>query len=98
MNRLPIEDLNHILLQINEDLLKLKGSNIYITGGTGFIGKWIVESLIYANEKQNLGLNLTILTRDPVSFISKYAHIASNKSVNRRRSFAQFPTTGRHAR
>lgn len=42
-----------------------RGKRIFLTGGTGFFGPWLVESFIYANEQLDLGAELVVLTRDP---------------------------------
>jgi Nucleoside-diphosphate-sugar epimerases len=76
MNQLSIEDLNHILKHTLKDLRKLKKSNILITGGTGFIGKWLVGSLIYMNENEKLNLQITILTRNSCIFKEQFPQIA----------------------
>lgn len=55
----------------------LRGARIFITGGTGFIGTWMLELLIRANKDLNLGIQATILTRDPNSFRHKAPHLAS---------------------
>lgn len=43
---------------------KLKNSNILITGGTGFIGKWLTEMLIYLNENFNFNTTIYLLSRN----------------------------------
>lgn len=42
----------------------LDKKSIFITGGTGFIGKWLVKSLLYLDSLYKLGLCITLLTRD----------------------------------
>jgi dTDP-glucose 4,6-dehydratase len=61
--QLPLDDLSHILQQVKIPLNKLKNARIFITGGTGFIGTWLVESLLFANTQLQLNLHLTVLTR-----------------------------------
>ena len=67
-------DLDHIVLNAEQDFLALKGANIFITGGTGYIGKWLLESFFYANTTLNLKSRVTLLTRDPSYFISSFPH------------------------
>jgi dTDP-glucose 4,6-dehydratase len=57
-------DLDEILETSRDDLMALRGGRVFITGGTGFFGKWIVESLMHARERLLDGkLELTVLTR-----------------------------------
>jgi dTDP-glucose 4,6-dehydratase len=44
------------------------GQSIFIAGGTGFIGKWLLATLIDANEKLSLDCRITVLSRDPGAF------------------------------
>ena len=46
----------------------LTGQTIFIAGGTGFIGKWLLATLLDANEKLGLDCRITVLSRDPESF------------------------------
>lgn len=71
------DDLEEIVQLSKDNFLKLKNSEIFITGGTGFIGCWLLESLLYANEKLDLNLRVTILTRNFKSFQKKAPHLAN---------------------
>ena len=72
MKRLPIEDLDHIYQNTQDIWGSFRGKSIFMTGGTGFFGKWLLESFIYSNEKLNLNARLTTLTRDPESFLQEF--------------------------
>jgi nucleoside-diphosphate-sugar epimerase len=72
MKRIPIEDLDHIYQNTQDIWESFRGKSIFLTGGTGFFGKWLLESFIYANEKLGLNARLTTLTRDPESFIQQF--------------------------
>lgn len=70
------KDLEFILNATEEVFLSLKGARIFLTGGTGFIGCWLLESLRYANMRLNLDLEVTVLTRDITAFQLKAPHLA----------------------
>lgn len=59
----------------------LGGARIFVTGGTGFIGKWLVASAIDADRRHRLGLSLTLLTRHPEIFIKEAPFLAQNPGV-----------------
>lgn len=69
-------DLADVLAQTSEIWPALRDARIFITGGTGFIGCWLLESLRYADQKLSLGVKVTILTRDPSAFAAKAPHLA----------------------
>lgn len=69
---LPAADLAHILRLASPDLEALRGKNLFITGGTGFFGKWLLGGLHHANEELDLGVKITVLSRDPSKFLSRY--------------------------
>ena len=54
---------------------KLKNSNILITGGTGFVGKWLTEMLIYLNENFNFNTTVYLLARN-IPKDSNYSRIS----------------------
>jgi len=72
MKRLPVEDLEHIYQNTKDIWGSFRGKSIFLTGGTGFFGKWLLESFIYANEKSALNAKITTLTRNPEEFLIQY--------------------------
>lgn len=75
------EDLDHILGHTGDIWDDLRGGRIFITGGTGFIGCWLLESFIWANERLGLNAKAVVLTRDYKAFYEKAPHLATNPAV-----------------
>ncbi|HWX56735.1 MAG TPA: NAD-dependent epimerase/dehydratase family protein [Verrucomicrobiae bacterium] len=79
---LPKDDLAHVLQHAREDLEQLRGARLFVTGGTGFFGKWLVETFLHANRELRLGAAMTVLTRDAVRFEADCPHLASDPSLS----------------
>jgi len=80
-NRLE-EDLNAILEQGASLWPDLKGARFFVTGGTGFIGTWLLESLVWLNDHLNLDMHAVVLTRNADNFASKVPHIAAHHGIS----------------
>jgi len=78
---LPVSDLSAILGEAEADLHVLRGSRIFLTGGTGFFGKWFVGALAHADAELELGLQLTILSRNPAPFWAIYPEAKTNPAL-----------------
>ena len=76
------EDLNAILEQGEPLWPSLKGARIFITGGTGFIGVWVLESIVWLNEHLGLEMQAVVLTRDAAAFAKKAPHIVSHTGIS----------------
>ena len=81
MARLPAADLEHVLEHVGDDWQTLAGARLFITGGTGFVGRWLLESLLWASGRRNLGVSATVLTRDPDRFRAESPHLAGHRDV-----------------
>jgi len=82
MPSVPEADLEHILAHTPGLWEPLRGQNIFVTGGTGFFGRWLLESFAFVNERLSLGAGMTVLTRDPVAFAAKAPGLASNPAIH----------------
>jgi dTDP-glucose 4,6-dehydratase len=75
-------DLDHVVNATSGLWNELGGKRLYITGGTGFFGRWLLESFIAANDRLCLDARVTVLSRDPDAFEGKMPHVAGHKSVS----------------
>jgi nucleoside-diphosphate-sugar epimerase len=61
---------------------ELRGAHLLITGGTGFIGCWMLETLCRVNDRLGIALRATVLTRDAGRFRAKVPHLAGHRAVD----------------
>lgn len=76
------QDLQAILASAADTIEQLRGARIFITGGTGFIGCWLLETLRLANRACDLKISAAILTRNPQAFAQKYPHLAQHQGFD----------------
>jgi nucleoside-diphosphate-sugar epimerase len=74
-------DLEGVMEVAGDALRQLRGARLFITGGTGFVGTWLLESLVWANWRLSLGARAVVLTRDPGRFEAKSPHLALDPAV-----------------
>jgi dTDP-glucose 4,6-dehydratase len=75
---LPSSDLDYIVEALSPFWEQLRDKHIFITGGTGFFGCWLLNSFIWAVEKLGLNAQATVLTRDLSSFKKKAPYLAEH--------------------
>jgi nucleoside-diphosphate-sugar epimerase len=78
---LPPGDLTHILTHAEPAFHQLRNANLFLTGGTGFFGHWLLESLLHANRELGLNLRITALTRNAEAFRNKSPHITNDPTL-----------------
>ncbi|MGA2535318.1 MAG: NAD-dependent epimerase/dehydratase family protein [Terracidiphilus sp.] len=81
MKPLDRVDLDHILLHTKPIWNAVRGKSIFISGGTGFFGAWLLESLAHCNRELDLNLSATVLSRDPAAFLNKMPHLSGELSI-----------------
>ncbi|HVD93130.1 MAG TPA: NAD-dependent epimerase/dehydratase family protein [Vicinamibacterales bacterium] len=74
-------DLEHVLAQTGGLWEALRGARVFLTGGTGFFGCWLLETFLWANDRLRLGASIVVLTRDATGFATKAPHLARHPAV-----------------
>jgi nucleoside-diphosphate-sugar epimerase len=54
---------------------QLQGAHILLTGGTGFIGTWLLEALAYLNDHSSKACTVYIPTRNRQAFANRAPHL-----------------------
>lgn len=79
--RLLADDLEYVLEAGGGLWEELRGQRIFLTGGTGFFGCWLLETFTWLEERLRLEAACTVLTRDPEAFRRKAPHLAGHPAV-----------------
>src|SRR5689334_4732089 len=79
--RLPDRDLEHVLDHTQGLWEDLRDARLFVTGGSGFFGRWMLETFVRANEVFGLRAQVTALSRDPRRFAEDAPHIAGDPSI-----------------
>ena len=79
---LPLVELEEVSTIAGAAFERLRSARLFITGGTGFFGKWLLETLVHANDSSQLDLHATVLTRDPQRFRVECPHLIAHASLS----------------
>jgi dTDP-glucose 4,6-dehydratase len=74
-------DLDALLTVRPSPWERLAGAKVFLTGASGVFGRWMLESLLWANDRLGLGVTVTALVRDPAAFSRSVPHLANRPSV-----------------
>jgi nucleoside-diphosphate-sugar epimerase len=74
-------DLDQILTRTERLWEPVRNQVLFLTGGTGFFGRWLLESFVAANHHFALNAQAIILTRHPAAFHAKAAHLATDPAI-----------------
>jgi nucleoside-diphosphate-sugar epimerase len=75
------DDLDLVLAQTGGLWEELRGARVFVTGGTGFFGCWLLETFLWANDHLRLGASAVVLTRNGNAFARKARHLACHPAV-----------------
>src|SRR5689334_18119959 len=78
MKRIYCEQSVHLSLELWE---QLRGARVFVSGGTGFFGCWILEAMLAAEAELALDLGVVALTRNADRFREKAPHLALHPAV-----------------
>jgi dTDP-glucose 4,6-dehydratase len=73
----PVEDIDEILDISAGAIMGLAGAKLAIFGGTGFIGSWLIQTLVEANHRWQSEIDITVFTRSVPKARSRFHFIGS---------------------
>jgi dTDP-glucose 4,6-dehydratase len=79
--KLDREDLDYVLSRTRLLWEDLRGQQVFITGGTGFFGRWLLETFAWANAELGLDARAVVLTRDVSAFARKAPHLLTRPEI-----------------
>lgn len=68
-------DLALVVDQAHNDLMALRGARVLVTGATGFVGSWLLESAAYANRVAGADLRLFALVPPQFDIAKESPHL-----------------------
>jgi nucleoside-diphosphate-sugar epimerase len=72
---IPTADLDEVLAATAPLWPEMRNQRLFLTGGTGFFGCWLVESFLHIDRALDLNASLTVLSRNPEGFLAKLPHL-----------------------
>lgn len=80
--QLIARDLRVLDVLLPDARRELTSSRIFITGATGFIGKWLLESLLHFSQEEGIGIEIVALSRNVERFRRNHPHLATMSALS----------------
>jgi len=77
----PFDELEEVVDAKRPLWEELRGARVLITGGTGFFGRWLVESFAHADARLRLDARAVVLARHASALRKPAPHLASNRHI-----------------
>lgn len=74
-------DLDEVLTATAPLWEEMRGQRLFVSGGTGFFGCWLVVSFLHINRALGLNAEMTVLTRDGEAFLHKMPHLRGESAL-----------------
>lgn len=81
ISSISVQDLAECLERVRGDLETLRDGRILITGGTGFLGTWLLATLLYADDQLKLRIRVVVVCRHPDAFMARCPDLAGHRAV-----------------
>lgn len=82
MEKILLDDLSYIFNSSSNNFIDIKNKSFFITGGTGFVGKWLIQTLLYANQYLDYNIKALILTRNIENILLEFPYLKHDKYIS----------------
>ena len=82
LNGFRLDDVHRAIERVGPSWRDLRRARILITGGTGFLGQWMMAVLLEANRSLELGLEVIVLSRSTTGFRARCPQLATDAAVS----------------
>lgn len=82
--RIPARDLDEVLAHTESVWRALDGATLLLTGATGFVGAWLLESIAHARMHTEFRTNVVLCVRSEARFRDRYPHLATADWISAR--------------
>jgi nucleoside-diphosphate-sugar epimerase len=76
------QDFDSVVLQNSSDVANFVNSNVVLTGGSGFVGKWIIGSWLAGCNRLGGRGHLLITSRNPTSVLQDFPELQHSSRVH----------------
>jgi len=78
---LPYDQIGEAVDRCGDIWDELSACRVFITGGTGFLGRWVLATVLEANRRYGLDIAVTCITRDPDRFRAAWPQLSSSPEI-----------------
>ncbi len=79
--RISVRDLDEVLHKTELLWTDMRGRQLFLTGGSGFFGQWLLETFCHINRVLGLNARATVLTRSRHTFLTRMPWIITEPTV-----------------
>jgi dTDP-glucose 4,6-dehydratase len=82
VNPTLVRDLDQIIEAAADDLRSFAGARLYVTGGSGFVGTWMLRTIAHANRRLEAAIHVEVLTRSPEDALRRAPDLSEDPNIN----------------
>ena len=75
------DDTAEVVSRVGHRWEQLRSARLFLTGGTGFVGTWLLAGLCEANRRLGLDARVVVLSRDPAAFARSAPELADDEAI-----------------
>jgi len=75
------QDIKEIVSEFKQPLITLSGKKIFVTGGNGFLGSYLVDTFVEVNKELKEPSRIVVLNKNKISERSRLSHLIKDPNL-----------------